>query len=81
MREGLKLARKIGANPALAQFVELEIVPGAAVEDDQLADVIVSNLASHGHLNRDGADGRSPGPAWRPPGDRRTSCRRPSRSR
>ena len=24
-------------------------MPGAAVEDDQLADVIASNLASHGH--------------------------------
>jgi len=44
----VKLARKIGGNPALAQF-ELEIMPGAAVEDDKLADVIASNLASHGH--------------------------------
>ena len=44
----MKLARKIGGNPALAQF-ELEIMPGAAVEDDQLADVIASNPASHGH--------------------------------
>ena len=33
----MKLARKIGGNPALAQF-ELEIMPGAAVEDDKLAD-------------------------------------------
>ena len=41
----MKLARKIGGNPALAQF-ELEILPGAAVEDDQLADVIMSNPAS-----------------------------------
>lgn len=48
MLEGVKLARKIGGNPALAQF-ELEIMPGAAVGDDQLADVIASNLASHGH--------------------------------
>jgi choline dehydrogenase-like flavoprotein len=48
MLEGVKLARKIGGNPALAQF-ELEIMPGAAVEDDQLADVIASNPASHGH--------------------------------
>ena len=44
----MKLARKFGGNPALAQF-ELEIVPGAAVEDDKLADVIASNLASHVH--------------------------------
>jgi hypothetical protein len=43
MLEGVKLARKIVGNPALAQF-ELEIMPDAAVEDDQLADVIASNL-------------------------------------
>ena len=48
MLEGVKLARKIGGKPALAQL-ELEIMPGAAVEDDQLADVIASNLVSHGH--------------------------------
>jgi choline dehydrogenase len=49
MLEGVKLTRKIGRNPALAQFVELEIMPGDAVGDDQLADVIASNLASYGH--------------------------------
>jgi choline dehydrogenase len=47
--EGVKLARKIGRHPALAQFIELEIMPGDAVGDDQLADVIASNLASYGH--------------------------------
>jgi choline dehydrogenase len=49
MLEGVKLARKIGRNPALARFVELEIMPGDAVGDDQLGDVIASNLASYGH--------------------------------
>ena len=49
MIEGVKLTRKIGRNPALAQFVELEILPGDGVGDDQLADVIASNLASYGH--------------------------------
>jgi choline dehydrogenase len=47
--EGVKLARKIGRNPALAQFIELEILPGDAVGDEQLANVIASNLASYGH--------------------------------
>jgi len=47
--EGVKLARKIARNPALAQFVELEIMPGDTVGDDELADVIASNLASYGH--------------------------------
>jgi choline dehydrogenase len=49
MLEGVKLARKIARNPALAQFIELEIMPGDTVGDDQLADVIASNLASYGH--------------------------------
>jgi choline dehydrogenase len=76
----VKLARKIGGNPALAQF-ELEIMPGAAVEDDKLADVIASNLASHGHPTATAPMGGPPGLvggrrlAWRPEGDRRTSCR------
>jgi len=80
MLEGVKLARKIGGKPALAQF-ELEIMPGAAVEDDQLADVIASNLASHGHPTATVPMGGPPGLvggrrlAWRPEGDRRTSCR------
>ncbi|HWE09179.1 MAG TPA: GMC oxidoreductase [Solirubrobacteraceae bacterium] len=49
MLEGVTLARKIGRNPALAQFLELELMPGDGVGDDQLADVIASNLASYGH--------------------------------
>jgi choline dehydrogenase len=49
MLEGVKLTRKIGRNPALARFLELEILPGEAVGDDQLAGVIASNLASYGH--------------------------------
>jgi choline dehydrogenase len=49
MLEGVTLARRIARNPALARFVELEIMPGDAVGDEQLADVIASNLASYGH--------------------------------
>jgi choline dehydrogenase len=49
LREGVKLARRIGRSPALARVVELEMMPGDAVGDDQLADVIASNLASYGH--------------------------------
>ena len=49
MLEGVTLARKIGRSPALAQFLELEILPGDAVGHDQLAAVIASNLASYGH--------------------------------
>jgi choline dehydrogenase len=49
MIEGVKLARGIGRNPLLAQFLELELFPGEGVGDDQLVDVIASNLASYGH--------------------------------
>ena len=49
MLEGVKLTRKLGRHPALAQFIELEIIPGDAIGDDQLADAIASNLASYGH--------------------------------
>jgi choline dehydrogenase-like flavoprotein len=49
MLEGVTLARRIARNPAFARFVELEIMPGDAVGEDQLADVIASNLASYGH--------------------------------
>jgi choline dehydrogenase len=49
MLDGVKLARRIGRNPALAQFIELEIMPGDGVGEDRLADVIASNLASYGH--------------------------------
>ncbi len=49
MLEGVKLARQIGRNPTLARFLELEILPGDTVGDDQLADAIESNLASYGH--------------------------------
>jgi hypothetical protein len=78
--KGVKLARKIGGKSALARF-ELEIMPGAAVEDDQLADVIASNLASHGNPTATVPMGGPPGLvggrrlAWRPQRDRRTSCR------
>jgi choline dehydrogenase len=49
MLEGVRLARRIGRNPALARFLELEILPGDAVGDDQLEQAVTSNLASYGH--------------------------------
>jgi choline dehydrogenase len=49
MVEGVKLARRIGRNPALARFIELEILPGDGVGDDHLAEAVASNLASYGH--------------------------------
>jgi choline dehydrogenase-like flavoprotein len=49
MLEGVRLARRIGRHPALARFLELEILPGDAVGDDELKDAVTSNLASYGH--------------------------------
>jgi choline dehydrogenase-like flavoprotein len=49
MLEGLRLARKIGRNPALARFLELEILPGDAVGDDQLSEAVASHLESYAH--------------------------------
>jgi choline dehydrogenase len=49
MLDGVRLARRIGRNPALARFLELEIIPGDAVGDDQLEEAVTSNLASYGH--------------------------------
>jgi choline dehydrogenase len=49
MVEGVRLSRKIARNPMLARFLELEILPGDAVGDDQLADAIAGGLASYGH--------------------------------
>ena len=62
----MKLGRKIGRNPALAQFIELEILPGDEVADDQLADVIASNIASYGHPTATAPRGgtRTHGRSW-----------------
>ncbi len=50
MLEGVKLARRIGRDPALAQSSSSRYCRGdAVVGDDQLADAIASNLASYGH--------------------------------
>jgi choline dehydrogenase len=47
--EGVRLARRLGRHPALARFTEVELTPGDAVVDDQLADVIAANIVSYGH--------------------------------
>ena len=47
--EGVRLSRQIGRNDAFAKYVELEMLPGAGVQDDELPAFIESNLASYGH--------------------------------
>lgn len=48
--EGVKISRELGRTGALAQTVELEMLPGDGVQgDDSLAEFIDSNLAVYGH--------------------------------
>ena len=63
MLEGVRLSRRIARNPALARFVELEILPGDTVGDDQLDEAVASNLASYGHPTATAPMG-GPGDPW-----------------
>jgi choline dehydrogenase len=49
MLEGVKLARAIARNEVFQPFTAGEIIPGDAVTDDALPEVIASNLAVYGH--------------------------------
>jgi choline dehydrogenase len=49
MVEAVKLARAIARNPGFAPFTAGEMIPGDAVDDDALPEVIASNLAVYGH--------------------------------
>jgi choline dehydrogenase len=50
MLEAVKLGRRLGSSPQMSPLIELEIFPGADVQDDGiLLGVIESNLASYGH--------------------------------
>jgi choline dehydrogenase len=49
MLEGVRLARAIARNEVFAPFTAGEILPGDAVGDDALPEVIASNLAVYGH--------------------------------
>ena len=45
----VKLARAIARNEVFAPFTAGELIPGDAVADDALPEVIASNLAVYGH--------------------------------
>jgi choline dehydrogenase len=49
MVEAVLLGRQIGRNEAFARFTSGEIIPGDAVPDDALAEMIPANLAVYGH--------------------------------
>jgi choline dehydrogenase len=47
--EAIKLSRAIARNPAFAPFTAGELIPGDAVADDDLGQVIAANVAVYGH--------------------------------
>jgi choline dehydrogenase len=49
MLEGVKLSRAIARNQLFAPFTAGEILPGDAVTDEDLPEVIANNLAVYGH--------------------------------
>jgi len=49
MLEGVRLARTIAHNPVFAPLTAGELIPGDAVPDADLAEVIAANLALYGH--------------------------------
>jgi choline dehydrogenase len=49
MREGVKLGRDLARSPVFAPFNAGEMIPGNAVTDDDLAEVIAANVAVYGH--------------------------------
>jgi choline dehydrogenase len=49
MREGVRLGRAIARNPVFAPFTTEELIPGDAVADDDIAEVVAANVAVYGH--------------------------------
>ena len=49
MLEAVKLGRAIARNPVFAPFIAGELIPGDAVADDALSQVIAADLAVYGH--------------------------------
>ncbi len=49
MLEGVKLSRRLARNPVFGPLQAGELIPGNAIDDDKLYDVIAANLAPYGH--------------------------------
>src|SRR4029077_2524219 len=63
MLEVVRLGRAIARNRVFAPFVAGELIPGDAVADDTLAQVIAGNLAVYGHPTSTAPMG-GPGDPW-----------------
>ena len=49
MLEGVKLSRRLARNAVFGPLQAGELIPGDAISDDKLAEVIAGNLATYGH--------------------------------
>ena len=49
MLEGVKLSRRLARSSVFGPLQTGELIPGDAIDDDQLTDVIAGNLATYGH--------------------------------
>jgi choline dehydrogenase len=49
MLEGVKLSRRLARGPVFGPLQAGELIPGDAIDDDKLYDVIAANLAPYGH--------------------------------
>ena len=63
MLQVVRLGRAIARNRVFAPFVAGELIPGDAVADDTLAQVIAGNLAVYGHPTSTAPMG-GPGDSW-----------------
>jgi choline dehydrogenase len=63
MLEAVRLGRAIARNPVFAPFTAGELIPGDAVTDDTLAQVIAANMAIYGHPTSTAPMG-GPGDPW-----------------
>jgi GMC oxidoreductase len=49
MLEGVKLSRRLARGSVFGRFQAGELIPGDAVADDALLEVVAANLATYGH--------------------------------
>ena len=49
MLEGVKVSRRLARNPVFGPLLSGELIPGDAVRDEALFEVVAANLATYGH--------------------------------
>ena len=74
MIEGVQISRRIGRDAAFARVVEMEMLPGASVPDEDLKQTIVEQVDIYQHPTSTVPMG-PPHPAWWTPSDESTACK------